>query len=631
MKPGQNKAKLIRILLMEDESTVANLIKLHLQGRGYSVDIAQDGYQGLRMAQPEAYDLLLIDQKMPEMSGTDVIRELKQRGPLPPVLMISALGREEVAVEAMKLGALDYVIKDGGNRFLQNLPAVIDDARKRHLEAEHLRRHTEDRTRWLHEMKQRVKELGCLYGMERLFAGENPSLEAALGAVADLIPNACRHDTLCWARIHVHVLDVHSKGYRETAWKQPFVIKEMGRAVGALEVGYREQPPGAGTDLFSPEETQLLTTIAERLGQFIDRWFTQQRLRETHQELRKLSRAVEQSASAILITDSNGNIEYVNPQFTKVTGYEPAEVIGQNPRFLKSGERSLEEYRQLWETILGGGEWRGEFRNRKKNGELYWEFASISPVFDSKGAVTHFVAVKEEITRRKEEELLRNAVLALSADIAGCHTEDEICRVVVEEIRARMNVDRCALFLGDPNHPPFRGTYGTDMEGRTTDEHEVLWHIQKGRDGADLFAEGSYKTGFPLGAPEQQPGEEGLASTLIPLRQSNDIFGVISIDHRISRRPISEAQIMHIALLAEVIGNALQVARAREALRTSVETSRRANEELEAFNRAMVGREARVIEMKEEVNRLLAELGRPPRYEPVWNAPDKPVRPGGAP
>ena len=119
------------------------------------------------------------------------------------------------------------------------------------------------------------------------------------------------------------------------------------------------------------------------------------------EEIIKLSSAVKQSPSIVVITDTKGNIEYVNPKFTKVTGYTPDEVIGKNPRFLKSGETSQEEYKHLWETITSGKPWRGEFRNKKKNGELYWEFASISPIKDSKGKIIHFLAVKEDITERK--------------------------------------------------------------------------------------------------------------------------------------------------------------------------------------------------------------------------------------
>jgi two-component system cell cycle sensor histidine kinase/response regulator CckA len=126
--------------------------------------------------------------------------------------------------------------------------------------------------------------------------------------------------------------------------------------------------------------------------------------------LRKLSRAVEQSPTSVIITDTSGNIEYVNPRFTQVTGYSFSEVLGMNPRLLKSGELSPEVYGVLWETITAGREWRGEFHNRKKDGELFWEFASISPLLDEKGRITHFIAVKEDITERKRaEEALRKS------------------------------------------------------------------------------------------------------------------------------------------------------------------------------------------------------------------------------
>ncbi len=124
----------------------------------------------------------------------------------------------------------------------------------------------------------------------------------------------------------------------------------------------------------------------------------------TEDSLRKLSRAVEQSPVAVVITDTRGDIEYVNPKFTETTGYSPDEVLGLNPRILKSGEQSREFYRTLWETIVAGGEWRGEFHNRKKNGDLFWEFASVSPISDDRGRITHFIAVKENITERKAGE-----------------------------------------------------------------------------------------------------------------------------------------------------------------------------------------------------------------------------------
>ncbi|MFQ5614061.1 MAG: PAS domain S-box protein, partial [Anaerolineae bacterium] len=129
-----------------------------------------------------------------------------------------------------------------------------------------------------------------------------------------------------------------------------------------------------------------------------------ERLKESEARFRKLSRAVEQSPTSVLITNTDGIIEYVNPQFTQITGYVPEEVIGKTPRILKSGEHPPEFYQELWDTISSGKEWQGDICNRKKNGELYWELQSISPIRSVAGEITHFLAVRIDDTERKRTE-----------------------------------------------------------------------------------------------------------------------------------------------------------------------------------------------------------------------------------
>ncbi len=166
------------------------------------------------------------------------------------------------------------------------------------------------------------------------------------------------------------------------------------------DVAVEAMKAGAHDYIAKGNLSRLVPAIGRELREARGR---QQRSR-TEEQLRKLSHAVEQSPSVVVITDTKGTIEYVNPKFTQITGYTSGEAIGENPRILKSGRTPPEVYKEMWETITSGGEWRGEFCNKKKNGELYWEDASISPVRDSKGVITHFVAVKEDITERKQME-----------------------------------------------------------------------------------------------------------------------------------------------------------------------------------------------------------------------------------
>ncbi|MBM4054933.1 MAG: PAS domain S-box protein [Planctomycetes bacterium] len=155
-----------------------------------------------------------------------------------------------------------------------------------------------------------------------------------------------------------------------------------------------------------PIDLRIEETIVEKGGQ---RFFTAairdiSDRKQKDEQIKMLFQAVEQSASCIVITDTNGNIEYVNPKFNEITGYTLDEVIGQNPRFLKTGKTTDEEYQHLWKTITHGGTWQGEFYNKKKNGEYYWELAQITPMRNQEGVITNFLAIKEDITDIKRTE-----------------------------------------------------------------------------------------------------------------------------------------------------------------------------------------------------------------------------------
>jgi len=200
-------------------------------------------------------------------------------------------------------------------------------------------------------------------------------------------------------------------------------LKSADEVVGVLGLSFVEREI-----VFNDDQMNILSSFGElaslalenaRLSEESRRELAERKKAEEH--LRKLSVAVEQSPASIIITDTSGRIEYVNPHFTTLTGYTEEEIAGKNPRILKTGNTSHEEYRLLWETILSGGEWRGEFHNRKKKGELYWEQALIAPIRDENGAITHFVCIKEDITDRKqlENQLRHSQKMEAIGQLAG--------------------------------------------------------------------------------------------------------------------------------------------------------------------------------------------------------------------
>ena len=162
---------------------------------------------------------------------------------------------------------------------------------------------------------------------------------------------------------------------------------------------------------------------------------TQSKLAE--KQVKLLGRAIDQNPVTIIITNTNGDIEYVNPKFTEVTGYVADEVIGKNPRMLQSGEHDQKFYKDLWDTILSGNDWHGEFHNKKKNGEDYWESAIISPVFDDSGKISSFVAVKEDITEKKK--MIQDLIIAKEQAQESDRLKSAFLATISHELRTPLN------------------------------------------------------------------------------------------------------------------------------------------------------------------------------------------------
>ena len=239
----------------------------------------------------------------------------------------------------------------------------------------------------------------------------------------------------------------HPKSYSE------HLIREEKRSKGeSVESSYEISIIRANNELryLQVFRNEILWN-GEKKSQIIYLEITNRKLAEN--ELRKLSRAIEQNPVSVVITNSDGIIEYVNPKFTEMTGYQSGEAIGKNPRFLKSGKMNPQIYTDLWSTIISGKSWQGELINRNQSGELYWAFKSISPIFDDKNQITNFIAIAEDITEKKhkETELIQAKEKAQESD----RLKSAFLANISHEIRTPMNgIMGFAELLKEPDLSP---------------------------------------------------------------------------------------------------------------------------------------------------------------------------------
>lgn len=200
------------------------------------------------------------------------------------------------------------------------------------------------------------------------------------------------------------------RGYRSSI-SIPIVV--LDKIIGSFNL-YSEELNSFSLE----EEVELLEKITQNISFTLESILFEEDRIKTQEKIKQLSQAVEQSPVTIVITSTNGEIEYVNPKFCETTGYSFDEIVGQNSRCLKSGHTTPEEYKILWQTLTAGNEWHGEFQNIRKDGGFYWESASISPILNAQGKTTHYIAIKEDITARKnvEKELIEAKEKAEESD-----------------------------------------------------------------------------------------------------------------------------------------------------------------------------------------------------------------------
>jgi two-component system, cell cycle sensor histidine kinase and response regulator CckA len=375
--------KQLRLLIVDDSPDDASLIVRHLQPEFtpvyHRVESAEEMHAALKKG---GWQLVISDYLMENFSGLAALQMLHEHGVDIPFIMVSGQMGEDVAVEAMRAGAHDFLIKDRLSRLIPAIKRELKEAlvRRERMLAEEALDTTEAHFRSLVEHSL----VGIFMLQDDMLCYANPKFGQIFGyPPEDLIEQKS-------------MLDMVSPGNRE-AMVDRFLrpLKENSESRHFFFTGQRSDG--------SPIELEMTGTPTQQdgspaiIGTVLD--ITERKRAEA--ELNKLWHAVEQSPVSVIITDVHGTIEYVNPKVVEVSGYRVEELLGQKPSILKSGEMDREFYQDLWKTISAGREWHGDIRNKKKNGELFWESGSISAVRDPEGRITHYVAVKEDVTERK--------------------------------------------------------------------------------------------------------------------------------------------------------------------------------------------------------------------------------------
>ncbi|MEO5349876.1 MAG: PAS domain S-box protein [Magnetococcus sp. YQC-3] len=429
-----------KILIVNDHP--AKLLAMRKQLRSMPVQVlgATSGSQALELALDHDFALILLDVNMPGMDGFAVTKALcrvKRTAHVPIILLTTAFKDRRHRLRGYECGAVDYLEKPFDERILLSKVQIFLDLQRMRQTQEHALLSLRQS-----EAKYRAMVDNVGVGIARVSL-QGTILESNV-AFADMLGYTIQELT---GRSIVQIthpddmprntelLDMLFAGLIPSFHTEKrYLAKDGSCKWGSLSVTLI---PGT-----APEPPFCLTSVED---------ITRRKQQEL--QLRQLSQAVEQSPVSVVITDLEGKIQYVNPRFCQVTGYTRAEAIGQNPRILKSGMTTLDEYQHLWQQITAGKEWRGEFANKRKDGEYYWESAAISPILDSAGNITHFLGVKEDITQRKLAE-------------KALHQSELRFRMLAEQAQ-----DLIYRYRFDPPGFEYVSPSATKLTGYTPEEH----------------------------------------------------------------------------------------------------------------------------------------------------------------
>lgn len=380
-------AKPINVLIIEDSADDAVLIEHELRKSGYSIYAKRvETAETMRAAlEREAWDIILSDYSMPNFSALAALKILKTSPYDLPFIIISGAIGEEIAVECLKSGAHDYLIKGKLTRLASAVKRELACAEQRRQRKRDVLLLRENETKYRSIFNQAAVGVARV-ALDGTWLATNQKLCDMVGYSHDELSNKTfqeitHPDDLKLDQAYVNQL---LNNEIQTCSFEKRYIKKTGEIVWVNLTGSMVLNQDNAPDYF----IAIIVDITAR--------------KKAEERSSRLAAAVEQAIEAVIITDLDAKILYTNPAFKRITGYSSDEVLGKNPRFLQSGKHSAEFYQKMWDALTNGEPWQGHLSNKRKDGSFYEEEATISPLRNAAGTIINYVGVKLDVTYEKE-------------------------------------------------------------------------------------------------------------------------------------------------------------------------------------------------------------------------------------